>query len=68
MGQNEPFWVPKMGVVTGNFWSLSGGVVETYFLRRADFLVGHMRQDQNNQVLAIFCPISNAHKVPIKKL
>ncbi len=40
MGQNEPFWVPKTGVVTGNFWSPSGGVVETDILRRADFSVG----------------------------
>ncbi len=40
MGQNDPFWVPKTGVVTGNFWSLSGGVVETDCLRRADFSVG----------------------------
>ena len=41
MVQNEPFWVPKTGVVTGNFWSPSVGVVETDFLRRADFSVGY---------------------------
>ncbi len=39
-GGNEPFSVPKTGVVTGNFWSPSGGVVETDCLRRADFSVG----------------------------
>ncbi len=45
MGQNEPFWVPKTGVVTGNFLSLSGGVVETDFFRRADFSVGGRVED-----------------------
>ncbi len=42
MGQNDPFWAPKTGIVTGN--SSWGGLVKTEKTQRIHFLVGLARR------------------------